>query len=469
MRASDNGILLLHPKVEILERDGRVILLHTDTGHWVCVHKRAKPLLMHFMGGMTADSAIVRYQAQQQSEGIEPSDADACLAVIRESIDRGILCETGDAVVSLEAPGSFPINRKYSSCTWDVTSRCNLRCIHCHVAADNRQRSDELASAEYPNVVSQLVDVLQPKARISLSGGEPLLNRELTTLCRLLRDHDFEFSILTNGTLATRSLTVRLAAVHPSYVQVSFDGGTAQVHDRIRGRGSFERARRGVLNLRDAGMPVVLSFTPMKLNFFDLDNFVVMAHELGIRRVHFPHFTTKGRGRENASTLNLTDDERIFFYGRVRQLTNEGAIDVGFIEERLRHCAVPQLSHNRNCGLGYGIFLLAANGDVYPCSALTFPEMLLGNIRQQCLSEILADHPLLRQFWTLRPKEQQEQCKRCVVRAFCAGGCLGRGYHVAQTLNGIDHYCPVFQTEYLESLWQTAVNRGTSSARAMPE
>jgi len=137
---------------------------------------------------------------------------------------------------------------------WYVTARCNLRCAHCFFAEHLGKVAGELSTDEFRRVAASLKTRLRS---CSLTGGEPFLRDDLPDLCRILAEVNRTqlVTLPTNGYDPERTLgmlreILETAALRVN-AQVSLDG-TADVHDRVRGRpGAFERAVETAKGLAD--------------------------------------------------------------------------------------------------------------------------------------------------------------------------------------------------------------------------
>lgn len=155
------------------------------------------------------------------------------------------------------------------SAHWEVTYRCNERCVHCynpgaaHMPHEKPEReTDELTPAE----ALTLLDDLRAAGvfRLTLSGGEVMLRRDFWELVKGARDRGFSVNIYTNGLKLKDDACERLAALWPSTVSVSVYSAEAAAHDAITGvRGSFDRSVRSLELLRSRGVKTFLKSTQM--------------------------------------------------------------------------------------------------------------------------------------------------------------------------------------------------------------
>ena len=116
---------------------------------------------------------------------------------------------------------------------WNMTRRCNLKCIHCYSNSADIDYPDELTTEEGKKLIDDLAAFGSPV--ILFSGGEPLLRQDLLELAQYATDKGMRAVISTNGTLITKEIAVKLQKIGLSYVGVSLDG-LEKTHDRFQGQ-----------------------------------------------------------------------------------------------------------------------------------------------------------------------------------------------------------------------------------------
>ena len=119
--------------------------------------------------------------------------------------------------------------------TWELTYACNLACVHC-LSSSGRRDPRELSTAQCEAVIDefQAMQVFY----INIGGGEPTVRPDFWHLLEYAIDHQVGVKFSTNGVRVTPERARFLAATNYVDVQVSIDGATAEVNDRVRGHGS---------------------------------------------------------------------------------------------------------------------------------------------------------------------------------------------------------------------------------------
>ena len=151
-------------------------------------------------------------------------------------------------------------------CVWELTLRCNLRCLHCGATA-GRARSDELTAAEVLRVADELVAL--PAREVTLMGGEPFLRPDWLSVAQRLREGGVRLVIFTNGTRLTPEVIAQLQALRPRTIGTSIDGGRPAVHNAIRGvNGAFNTTLSALDDLQAAGLRVSVITTVTRRNLY---------------------------------------------------------------------------------------------------------------------------------------------------------------------------------------------------------
>lgn len=217
-------------------------------------------------------------------------------------VGRYELDDTDLPVLPRTAPANPWHKAAPTSLCWSPLVRCNLSCPHClddtsvpEAGADQRARiAGILARAGL--------------AGVDITGGEPLLLRDLPALARrVTASGRTAVAVTTNGWHLQRRARELVGTVDA--VRVSLDGADAESNDRLRGSGSFERALAGIAAARALNLPVQLQMVLMASNCFRAQDMVDLAARLGARGVSFLQFIPYGAGAQIAQREALTDEQ----------------------------------------------------------------------------------------------------------------------------------------------------------------
>jgi Fe-coproporphyrin III synthase len=331
----------------------------------------------------------------------------------------------------------FSIDKK-PVVVWNVTRRCNLKCVHCYAHAKDTSFENELTTEEGKKLLDDLSDFKVPV--VLFSGGEPLVRKDLPELAEYAVQKGMRAVISTNGTMITSNMARILKKIGLSYVGISLDG-MEQINDHFRGvKGSFKLAVDGIRNCQEAGIKVGLRFTMNKFNVNEIPNIFDLLEEMDIPRVCFYHLVYAGRGSslvkddlshaETRKTVDLIMDrtKRLHDQGKEKEvLTVDNHSDGPYLYLRLLRENPEQatkvlelLKMNEGNNSGRGIGCVSWDGEVY--ADQFWRHYSFGNIIHRPFSEIWTDvsEPLLGK---LKEKKLyvKDRCASCKWLDICGG------------------------------------------------
>lgn len=316
--------------------------------------------------------------------------------------------------------GEFRLFPEYV--VWELTCRCNLRCLHCGTAA-GKARENELSLDESFALCDELVDM--GCARGALSGGEPLLFKGWQQLARRFTGQGVKLSLVTNGLLVDERVVKDIEEAGILVVGISVDG-TEDVHNRIRRRPDAFIKTLGAVDLikKHSDLRVTAITQVSGFNIDVLDDLTPILIDHGVDVWQFQLTTLTGRMKEHAGAALSPDDylRLARFIGRKR---DEGGIIVdagenigyyGPCEDKLR--AHPYLG----CYAGCRVVGIESNGNVKGC--LSMPEDCVeGNIRERPFREIWEDPQGFAYNRQWSPDKAEGGCKGCKYLTWCRCGC----------------------------------------------
>jgi MoaA/NifB/PqqE/SkfB family radical SAM enzyme len=153
----------------------------------------------------------------------------------------------------------------------------------------------ELTTEEYKVILDDLAEM--GTFTICLTGGEPTLREDYLEIVKYASQKGLYINTATNGILIDENFAKKMKESGIRVVQVSLDGSTATINDKLRGRGSFELAIRAIKTLVKEDIPVAISFCATQLNIRDFPNVVSLGERLGVKWVRTMYFLPMGRGK----------------------------------------------------------------------------------------------------------------------------------------------------------------------------
>lgn len=325
---------------------------------------------------------------------------------------------------------------------WETTVSCNLACVHCRrLEVSPLLSQEDLSTEEAVHFIEELARDFHPSPVLVLSGGEPLIRKDIFFLIRFAGHQGVEVALATNGTLIDRALAQEIAASGIRRVSISLDGAASGTHDRFRKiPGSFERAVRGVELLRSQGVPVQINVTLTRHNLPELEATYRLSLELGAASLHYFLLVPVGCGLEIKKEYQLSATEYEDALRRIHQFALERKIYIRPIcaphyfriltqgrSPLLKESAgaIPgaaSAAMTKGCLAGTGICFVSHKGEVFPCGYL---PVSCGNTRTKRFREIWDSSSALR---LLRdPHLLVGKCGACEFKTICSG-CRARAY-----------------------------------------
>jgi AdoMet-dependent heme synthase len=330
--------------------------------------------------------------------------------------------------------------------SWNVTRRCNLQCTHCYLPANTRKESsdlpaaDELSTKDAFRLIDQIASV-NPEVMLILSGGEPLLRKDIYDLSAYASGKGMMVVMGSNGLLIDDTVARQLKQSGVSGISLGLDSIDAKIHDDVRScNGAWKRTVSAIKSCEKAGLSVQINTVVTGRNCEELPALMDFTQSLGVK-VFSPFFLVcTGRGED------LTDISPQQ-YEKVLSLIVEAQGKYGDMIIRTR-CAptVRRILYNKNpgssllkmgtgrCLAGLSYCRITPEGDVTPCPYLSIST---GNIMEQDFRDIWNKSEL---FGSLRKPSLKGKCSGCSFRLVC-GGCRARAYATYNDYLEEDPWC----------------------------
>ena len=190
--------------------------------------------------------------------------------------------------------------------SWNLTYRCNLACEHCYldagpkplVGTENFADRSELGTEECFRVIDEIA-AFAPECLTILTGGEPLLRRDILEIVRRAAERGLWVVVGTNGVRITENVAQRLAEAGARGLSLSLDALDPDRHDRFRMvRGAWQNTVEGAEILNRTGLPFIVQTTAGSHNLGELEAIADFAHDRLAAKVWNLYFLVPtGRGQ----------------------------------------------------------------------------------------------------------------------------------------------------------------------------
>jgi len=325
--------------------------------------------------------------------------------------------------------------------TWELTYACNLACVHC-LSSSGRRDPRELSTAECKAVIDELERM--QVFYVNVGGGEPTVRRDFWELVDYAVAHRVGVKFSTNGSRIDDERARWIAASDYVDVQISLDGATAEVNDRVRGPGSYATAMRALGRLAAAGASAPkLSVVVTRENVGQLDGFKAIADAHGAQ-LRLTRLRPSGRGADVWDELHPTAAQQRQLYEWLLAHGEQVLTGDSFFHLAAYGRSLPGLNL---CGAGRVVCLIDPVGDVYACPFAIHDQFLAGNVRDRGgFAGVWRESEL---FARLRAPQGGGACGSCGFYDSCRGGCMAAKFFTGLPLDGPDPECALGHGETL--------------------
>lgn len=319
----------------------------------------------------------------------------------------------------------------------ELTHVCPLACPYCSNPMSLTKRAEELDTQTWARVFREAAEI--GVLQLHLSGGEPASRRDLVELVVAAREAGLYTNLITSGIGLTDAKLAALDAAGLDHIQLSLQGITAKLADRIGGyKGGFERKMHVAERIAEIGFPLTLNAVMHRHNLDDLPATIALAQRLGARRVEVACVQFHGWAEANRGQLQPTADQVRAAKATVDQERErlKGELVIDFV--------APDwfADFPKACMGGWGStgLNITPAGDVLPCHAAeTIPQLEFANVTQSGLSDIWYNDSA---FSAFRGTEwMPELCQTCDRRDIDFGGCRCQAMAIAGNAAATDPVC----------------------------
>ncbi|MEU0449606.1 pyrroloquinoline quinone biosynthesis protein PqqE [Streptomyces tendae] len=318
----------------------------------------------------------------------------------------------------------------------ELTHACPLHCGYCSNPLELTRRSRELDAAQWADVFRQAADL--GVLHTHLSGGEPLLRRDLEDITRAAAEAGLYTQLVTSGVGLSAQRLDALVGAGLHSVQLSVQHSDPARSDEIAGHRAFEAKREAARLIRERDLPLGINVVLHRHNLDALDSLVELAVDWHADRIELANTQFYGWGLLNRSAL-MPGREQLAAATRTVEAWRErlaGALDITWV--------VPDYFSGtpKPCMGGWGAVSLtvAPDGTVLPCpAAAALPDLDPPSIVDRSLRWIWSDSPAFNAYrgtdWMPSP------CRSCERRAEDFGGCRCQAHALTGDAASTDPAC----------------------------
>ena len=339
---------------------------------------------------------------------------------------------------------------------WEVTRSCNLACVHCRASAVCEPYPGELDTEKCKQILDEIATVGKPV--IILTGGEPLLRKDIYEIAAYGDQKGLRMVLATNGTLVDETVAENLIKSGIRRVSISIDGPEAISHDAFRRvPGAFAGAMAGIEAMKRVGLEFQINTTITQANIGKIREIHDLAHGLGAVAHHIFLLVPTGRAKEMVDqeitplayeqTLNWFYEEEQDCAIQLKATCAPHYYRIFHQRQKERGSAAvakhgpagpgthPLHTMTRGCMGGISFCFISHRGQLQPCGYL---ELDCGQLTEKSFPEIWEGSPI---FQDLRDLGRYKgKCARCEFIKVC-GGCRARAYETTGDYLAEEPFC----------------------------
>lgn len=419
-------MMIQHPQlpqvIKIIKREDKYIIINPNLPRWIVTNELGNVLLTLF-DGTRAVEEIVSLAVDGLGEQMRGDVEKFC----RQVLASGILVD------ARPQPKQHPM--RLSSVHLSLSDGCNLNCIYCYARERKEKQYPKLSFEEYTAIINDILTI-NPNVTITLTGGEPLLNKHCFDIAHYIKEKGAQTLLLSNGTLFSRQ-NIGQIADNFDLVTLSIDGPNEHIHSLTRGD-NYQKVIHATQLMDEFGINYTLSMTVTKKNIGYVEE---MAKMFGSRLNFAPYFPISGE----PSDLAITGEE---YYQALKSAS--GVNPLSYCENILDGS---QSSRSHKCAIGDGEFSISATGDVYPCQLLHTDDFYAGNVHDQSIRDIYYNAQSMKRCASL-DVVTIEGCRDCAIKFICGGSCRARAYYEGGNIQSSSEFCKYEQEAFYDGIIQ---------------
>jgi PqqA peptide cyclase len=328
------------------------------------------------------------------------------------------------------------MDRRPTTLLAELTHRCPLHCPYCSNPIDLARSKAELSTSDWMRVFTEAraLGALQ----LGLSGGEPLIRRDLEELVTHAHSLGFYQTLVTSAVGLTRERTVKLKAAGLEHVQISIQDSDKEIAEKIAGTRSWDAKLQAAKWIKELDFAFTVNVVLHRANLDHLEELIDLAGALGADRIELANTQYYGWAVLNRESLMPT---------RAQIERSEAIVDRAVEKYRGKMQIIYVLpdyysEFPKPCQGGWGNFYLvvAPDGRTMPCHAASqITTLTFDNVRDRSVRWIWEESSAFRAF---RGDEwMKEPCRSCPRKHVDFGGCRCQAFALTGDATRTDPVC----------------------------
>ncbi len=305
----------------------------------------------------------------------------------------------------------------------EVTSRCNARCEHCGSSCGDFVPKDEISAEDLKKTLKSISEHYNPKdILLNITGGEPLVRRDLFEIMDYANKLGFRWGMTSNGMLINDDIIKKMVDTNMETVSISIDG-LKETHEKFRKvPNSFDRIIEGIKKMQDTPSIKIVQVTTVanKKNINELEDIYKLMLDLGIKYWRVINVDPIGRAKDNKDIL-LDKDDYKFLFNFIKEKRKENKIVVEY--GCSHYLDIPLEKELRDtyfyCVTGLYVASILSNGDIFVCPNVERrKEFVQGNIKTDDFVDVWENKF---EFFRSDDRLKCDKCNKCSKWKYCLG------------------------------------------------
>ncbi len=330
---------------------------------------------------------------------------------------------------------------------WEITKKCNLKCIHCRADSKYNNFKDELSTEECFKILDNISSFSNPI--IILTGGEPLFRKDIYKIIQYGKKIGLKIALATCGYLLDKKTALKLKKSGIERISLSIDGKDNITHDNFRQiKGSFDTVINAAKTLNEINFPFQVNTTITKLNYNQIEEILNLAVNIGAVAFHPFLLVPTGRAK-NLKQFEISPKDYEKILKKIYQMSKLSSIQFKptcaphyyriLLQKEKQITKNTDKMHmmTKGCLGGQSFAFISNTGKIQICG---FLEKEAGDLRKENYNfKNIWEHSKL--FNLLRDtKNYKGKCGYCEYINVC-GGCRARAFSITGNFLDEEPYC----------------------------
>lgn len=308
---------------------------------------------------------------------------------------------------------------------WEITFKCNAKCIHCGSDCTSEEKAYQLSTAECFKIIEDLADI--GTKTVILSGGEPLMRQDVGAIAAMIRRHGMQVGFISNGYMVNERTVKMLQAIKPIAFGISIDAADAYLHDYIRGmKDCFAHVENAIKLLHEHNITPSIVTTIHKLNYDQLPKIrdFLIKNKIRLWQIQYGDHIGRMPKTTMITEAQFVEIAKFILETRKKYADKFDKVSGADVFGYLGKLGTEVQGTWWGCHAGMKALGLGSDGTVRGCLSLQMDQYIEGNTRERSLKDIWNDENSFAYNRRFDCSMLTGYCKDCVYASVCKAGCI---------------------------------------------